>query len=334
MECYHCKHKIADDSKFCTFCGKEITPTEPKGKLVTKDSFVGRVLPVILYISAGLCFIVLSLVDMIDEYDGSLIYIGGQTTIALTILGIIISALTKKIGHLENNKAEIAQEKIQNDVFDKRSLQTRLLPKILYALAALCFITFSLIDVVNVHLGELMMTGGIIAIVLMVCALFIKTAKKRKLTTTNESAIKHKETEVEILIEGVFGGNIFSSILYTLATIGFVALSLLDVIAEWDGLLIAIGFGLSIILVGIGIIISTIQKKRKLIVTNKKVIAIRAFGFRMELPIEKISSVFTCSFKGIGCGTSSAKILFFFCKNKQEVFDVIIAETLKRDRAF
>ena len=161
-----------------------------------------------------------------------------------------------------------------------------------------------------------------------------KIADDCKFCTFCGKEIKHKETEDEILIKGVFEGNIFSSILYTLATIGFVALSLLDVLAGWYGVLIAIGFGSSIILVGIGIIISTIQKKRKLIVTNKKVIAIRAFGFRMELPIEKISSVFTCSFNGIGCGTSSAKILFFFCKNKQEVFDVIIAETLKRDRAF
>lgn len=136
--------------------------------------------------------------------------------------------------------------------------------------------------------------------------------------------------EEKVLIKGIFGGKFIFVILYILAAVSFGILTMVDIIDYWDGILIITGGIIAIVLVACGIIISKIMKKRELIVTNKRVIARSAFSFRTDFNIEKITSVSTRAFGGIGCGTSSLKILFHFCKNKQEIFDTIAAETLKK----
>lgn len=76
------------------------------------------------------------------------------------------------------------------------------------------------------------------------------------------------------------------------------------------------------------LIIKHIIKKKEFIVTNKRIIARAAFGYRKDIKLEKITSVSTCFFKGIGVGSSSAKIKFLLCTNKMEVFDTISKELL------
>ncbi len=76
------------------------------------------------------------------------------------------------------------------------------------------------------------------------------------------------------------------------------------------------------------LIIKHIVNKREFIVTNKRIIARGAFGYRKDIKLEKITSVSTYFCKGIGVGSSSAKIKFLFCTNKMEVFDTISKELL------
>lgn len=140
--------------------------------------------------------------------------------------------------------------------------------------------------------------------------------------------------EEKVLIKGVFGGKFISIILYILAIIFAVFFIALDSSLYADGALIAIGVIFAIGLIGWGIIIGKLLKKREMIVTNKRVIVRSAFGFREDMPIEKITNVSTRFFSGIGCGTPSTKIKFHFCKNKVEVFDTIISESLQRDSKY
>ena len=65
-------------------------------------------------------------------------------------------------------------------------------------------------------------------------------------------------------------------------------------------------------------------------VTDKRVYGKAAFGRRVDLPFDKISSVDTCIFKGIGVATSSGRIKFLLCKNRDEVFDSISNLLLER----
>ena len=81
-------------------------------------------------------------------------------------------------------------------------------------------------------------------------------------------------------------------------------------------------------------IIKKILEKREIIVTNKRVIARGAFGQRLDIPIEKITNVSMYWFNGIGCGSPSSKIRFHLCKNKTEIFDTIISESLQRDSKY
>ena len=84
----------------------------------------------------------------------------------------------------------------------------------------------------------------------------------------------------------------------------------------------------------IAILLKHILNKRELIVTNKRVILRGAFSFRIDIPIEKITNVSMSFLYGIGCGGASARIHILFCKNKSDVFDVIISQTLQRDKKY
>lgn len=82
------------------------------------------------------------------------------------------------------------------------------------------------------------------------------------------------------------------------------------------------------------LLLSYVLKKRELIVTNKRVISRRAFAFRRDIPIEKVTDVSSRLFWGISCGSPSTKIFFSFCKNYKDVFDAISREVLKKDRVY
>lgn len=63
--------------------------------------------------------------------------------------------------------------------------------------------------------------------------------------------------------------------------------------------------------------------KVEMTVTDKRIFGKAIFKRRVDLPLDKISSVDTCMFNGIGVATSSGRMKFLFCKNRDEVFDVI-----------
>ena len=136
--------------------------------------------------------------------------------------------------------------------------------------------------------------------------------------------------EEKVLIKAVF------SKLKFLVILCYVIAAILFVIGLGTGYDIAILWLTvsAIFMVFVGVILGTIFKKRELIVTNKRVIARGAFGFRADIPIEKITNVSMRWFNGIGCASPSLRIIFYFCKNKTEVFDTIISESLQRDSKY
>lgn len=140
--------------------------------------------------------------------------------------------------------------------------------------------------------------------------------------------------EEKILIKGDFGGKFIPLVLSVLGVIAFIVLTIIDISGYFDGVLIAVGLISAVILFIYAIIINEIFKKRELIITNKRVIARGAFGFRADLPIEKITDVSMRWINGIGCASPSLRIRFHFCKNKTEVFDTIISESLQRDSKY
>ena len=136
--------------------------------------------------------------------------------------------------------------------------------------------------------------------------------------------------EEKVLIKAVF------SKLKFLVVLCYVIAAILFVIGLAIGYDIAILYltASSVFMVFVGVILGGILKMRELIVTNKRVIARGAFGYRADLPIEKITDVSMCWFNGIGCASPSTRIKFHFCKNKTEVFDTIISESLQRDSKY
>lgn len=65
-------------------------------------------------------------------------------------------------------------------------------------------------------------------------------------------------------------------------------------------------------------------------VSNKRVCGKAAFGRRVDLPLDKISAVGTSILNGISVATSSGRITFYLCKNRDEVFNVISELLLNR----
>ncbi len=92
-----------------------------------------------------------------------------------------------------------------------------------------------------------------------------------------------------------------------------------------------VGMVISVVIALMTLLLSYILKKRELVVTNKRVIARGAFGYRRDFPMEKVTDISTCFFMGIGCASPSSKIKFLYCKNKKEVFDAISFEVMRRD---
>ncbi len=63
--------------------------------------------------------------------------------------------------------------------------------------------------------------------------------------------------------------------------------------------------------------------KSELTVTSKRVYGIAAFGKRVDLPLDSISSVGTSFLKGIDVATSSGQIRFKFIENNTEIHSVL-----------
>jgi protein-S-isoprenylcysteine O-methyltransferase Ste14 len=174
---------------------------------------------------------------------------------------------------------------------------------------------------------------GIILAILGIALCIISKTKKDN-TTISKTENSNETTTEKISTKGVFGGDIIPKIIWGLAAITFCIFFSIEMSSSWDGIMFGIGIWSAIVLVIIGLIFKVILEKRELIITNKRVIARGAFGYRTDLPIEKVTDVSMCFFNGIGCASPSAKIKFHFCKNKMEVFDTIVAETLQRDSKY
>ena len=70
----------------------------------------------------------------------------------------------------------------------------------------------------------------------------------------------------------------------------------------------------------------------ELTVTNRRVFGKAAFGLRVDLPIDMISSVGTVPLEGICVATSSGRIKFYLCKNREQVFEAISKRLTDRQR--
>ena len=71
----------------------------------------------------------------------------------------------------------------------------------------------------------------------------------------------------------------------------------------------------------------------ELTVSDKRVSGKTSFGRKVDLPIDKISSVGTCIPKGITVETSSGKINFWLLVNREEVYQAISDLTKKRQES-
>lgn len=104
-------------------------------------------------------------------------------------------------------------------------------------------------------------------------------------------------TDIWRIMEDLFGYAFSSMIAYVLMAVAIVSLVLLI-------------FAFSI-------------QKVELTVTNKRVYGATAFGKRVDLPLDSVSSVGMSSFKGIAVGTSSGRIVFKGIGNRDEIYEVI-----------
>ena len=126
----------------------------------------------------------------------------------------------------------------------------------------------------------------------------------------------------KVLAKGKFSKfNIISLLFLLFGIVGFSALCTGVICADDDSLM----FGVAYMIVGfVGMaFFHYLFDKCDITITNKRVYGKAAFGRRVDLPFDKISSVDTCIFKGIGVATSSGRIKFLLCKNRDEVFEAI-----------
>lgn len=137
--------------------------------------------------------------------------------------------------------------------------------------------------------------------------------------------------EEKVLIKGIFSKlNFLSIILWGVSIYFFIGffMSLGDF--EEEPALVLVGLAGIVVFFGGGFLLQYLMNNCALTVSDKRVFGKAAFGQRVDLPFDKVSSVAMCAFKGIAVATSSGKIKFLFCKNKDEVFDTISEVLLER----
>ncbi len=93
---------------------------------------------------------------------------------------------------------------------------------------------------------------------------------------------------------------------------------------------IGVCFYLAILLILVAIFFVIEMNLCELTVSDKRVSGKTSFGRKVDLPIDKISSVGTCIPKGITVATSSGKINFWLLINREEVYQAISDLTKKR----
>lgn len=135
--------------------------------------------------------------------------------------------------------------------------------------------------------------------------------------------------EEKVLIKGVFSKrNTLSIIFYCIgAFFGFGSIKLLVGGSST-------GFAVNLLIAIVGCAIAALlqywMNNCEITVTDKRVYGKAAFGKRVDLPADMISSVDMCAFKGVGVSTSSGRIQFLFCTNQSDVFNAISNGLLKR----
>ena len=141
--------------------------------------------------------------------------------------------------------------------------------------------------------------------------------------------------EEKILAKGVFSKfNFISGIFLALSLFGVFGLfASFDNNAQLvDSTGITIGFLFILLGLGGAFLFYHLLNKCDIVVTDKRVYGKAAFNHRVDLPLDKISSIDTCSLHGIGVATSSGKIKFLFCQNQSEIFDTISKLLLERQK--
>lgn len=104
---------------------------------------------------------------------------------------------------------------------------------------------------------------------------------------------------------------------------------------EWDTLLMLFLIILVVTLGIIGFILFLFWwlSKMELVITDKRVYGKVAFGKRVDLPLDSVTSVGTSFFKGIAMGTSSGKMVFKLVKNRDDVHRNISQLLLERQQS-
>ena len=139
--------------------------------------------------------------------------------------------------------------------------------------------------------------------------------------------------EEKILIKGVFSRYNIITILSDMLAVFWVVFGIIMAGVDDDPFSIVAGFGFALLSLCIGHLVGFLLSNiwcPEITVTNKRVYGKDAFGKRVDLPIDMISSVATSIFNGIGIATSSGRITFWFCKNKNDVFNEISKLLLDR----
>ena len=123
------------------------------------------------------------------------------------------------------------------------------------------------------------------------------------------------ETQEQVLANGIFSKNNLISMFFYIIAIACV----------WSGMFLQwiACFFVAIIAFDVGLFLQISLSRCELTVTDRRVFGRAAFGNRVDLPFDMISFVGTSVFKGICVATSSGRIKFYLCKNREQVFDVI-----------
>ena len=134
--------------------------------------------------------------------------------------------------------------------------------------------------------------------------------------------------EEKVLSKGLFSKfNFITGIFIFIAIFGLLGIT---AVGAEDEVSMIVGF-IYIIVGTVGaIFFYNLFNKCDITVTNKRVYGKAAFGKRVDLPFDMISSVGTSAFKGISVATSSGRITFYLCKNRDEVFNTVSKLLLER----
>lgn len=136
--------------------------------------------------------------------------------------------------------------------------------------------------------------------------------------------------EEKVLLKGNLDGEKLPRIIgIILGIVSIIICISFDVELSGNGLFIFLGFVAAGIFIGIGAALMKLLEKRELVITNKRVIERRAFGFRRDIKLEDITDISMYDWNnGISVASPSARIGFVFCTNKEEIYNTIAFQIL------